>query len=202
MRTVTITKTYYEFRELSEGIKEKALEHIREWYLNSRSADDFADFVLENLKEAYGFVESELNVQFSLASCQGDGLNIYGKLHLSEAYEHVKEQFTVKEQKFLVWALTGYKPVYDMRENRYYDYCIADQYDFCSGLIDAMECDNTRGIQYDTLAKFEKAIQKLFTGLCSNFEEDGYSFFYEVDADTLIDWAYNFAFDEAGNIAG
>lgn len=171
----TITTTYYQFSELSEAAKEK----VRQWYLDGQDADFFAEDVRENLN--YLFPNSKLNVQFSLASCQGDGLNIYGDLQLADAFEHLKEKFTEKEQKFFRWVFREYRPEYKMPSNNHYCYCIADRMDFCENLVDDLESDCMRGIPWETIKKFEKALQEYFSGLCAIYEEDGYKFFYEID---------------------
>ena len=81
MRTVTKRYNVYKYFELSEKAKEKA----KQWYLD----DDFRPQEFERIYTEdlwYLFANSELKLQFSLSHCQGDGLNIYGKLNLTDVF--------------------------------------------------------------------------------------------------------------------
>ena len=83
-----ITREYkvYNFSELSEDAKEK----VKQWYLD----DDFRPYEFENIYTEdlkYLFNNSDLKLQFSLSYCQGDGLNIYGKLDLMDVFTAIRD---------------------------------------------------------------------------------------------------------------
>lgn len=105
METITKVFNVYDYTELSESAKEK----VREWYLD----DDLRPQMFKESIDMWlseNFKDSELEVQFSLSSCQGDGLNIYGKVYLDELYEKVSERLdfnlSEKEKKFIKWVFT------------------------------------------------------------------------------------------------
>lgn len=166
---------FYQFEELGAEAKEK----VRAWYLDGQDAETLRDDIREQLH--IDFADSDLDVQFSLASRQGDGLNIYGDLLLEDAFQFVADKFTQKETRFFRWAFREYRPMYKMPQNRRYTYCIADRMDFCENLVDDLESDSMRGVPWDLVARFEKALQEYFSGLCAMWEEEGYRFFYEVE---------------------
>lgn len=72
--TETITTMVYNFNELSDKAKEK----VKEWYLNGQDAEFFYEDSMAYINEL--FPNSELDIQFSLGYCQGDGFNIYGEI--------------------------------------------------------------------------------------------------------------------------
>ena len=75
MRTETITTTYeiYKFNELSDDAKER----VKQWYLDGQENMTFifTEDCIEDLHNLFG--DNSLEVQYSLAGCQGDGFNIY-----------------------------------------------------------------------------------------------------------------------------
>lgn len=107
MRKITEIREFnvYKFDELSQAAKEK----VRNWYLEGQSELSyiFTEDCMERLKEL--FPNSNLEVQYSLAYCQGDGFNIYGEIRLDELLEKIAENFTEKEMKFFKWAFNEWK---------------------------------------------------------------------------------------------
>ena len=183
MKTVTREYTLYSYTELSE----KAKERVKEWYLEGQSYMDciFTFDCIEYLKSL--FPHSELDVEYSLNYCQGDGFNIFGKIYLDELLEQIKDHFTEKELKFFRWAFDHYGSSYEMKANREYCYCICHLNDFSENLLTYMEDDGIRNIQTDTLAKFSNLAGKFLKDLCKDFEENGYNFFYEISEEDLTD---------------
>lgn len=177
MKTITKKINLYRYNELSEQAKEK----VKQWYLEGLDAEFFSDMCLEELY-AEGFKNSDLKLQFSLSYCQGDGLNIYGGLYLSEALEVLKEDFTAKEYKRLSFYLKDV-PAYEMPYNDYYNYCVAE-YIETSDLIEEYN-EDYRKIDYTLIDRFNDLLIKYFTEKCSQFEKKGYRYFYEVSEDDL-----------------
>ena len=183
METITKTFNIYDYSELSEEAKEKA----RQWYLD----DDFRPQIFSedvNYWLSENFPDSDLKVQYSLNYCQGDGLNIYGKVRLSEIFEKLnKEIFTEKEYKFLTWALSQYYYRVEIPCNHRYCYCIADRVDFTEEIIQDMEYDGIRDINMAALEKFDSACVEYFQNLCGEYEEAGYKYFYEPDEEEIME---------------
>lgn len=75
MRTYTITKTVYNFSELSENAKRKALQD----YLNT--GDSFRTMIEdEEYDIKLDFPRSTLNILCDISCCQGSGCNITGDI--------------------------------------------------------------------------------------------------------------------------
>lgn len=199
MRTITtvVTTTLYTFDELSDNAKAR----VREQYLNSQDAEQFADDCKMYLDEL--LPNSNLDVQFSLNYCQGDGFNIYGKFSLIDLVNVLEDKFTEKEKRFLKWAFeeTGINS-YKMPMNGYYCYCTAYMHDFTEDLFDALDYDGMRDIRKDTLEKMTREARSYIENLCKSFENDGYEYFYEAPDDTLAEWAndFEYEFTENGDI--
>lgn len=195
MREVTKTYGVYEFSELSEEAKKKA----KEWYLD----DPLKCVEFEHTYEmdlVSLFPGSSLKIQYSLNSCQGDGLNIYGKLDLNDilrmnrsvvsgnevilSYVGVlsEQEAEIIEKYMNVCGTTVTLP-----HNHFYCYCVADRLDFADDWAEELEYQGYKDIQIDTIRKLEKLISRMFTDLARKYEEYGYSFFYEVDDEEMAD---------------
>lgn len=77
MRTYTTKHTVYRFDELSEEIKQKALEKLYDINIY----DDWHEFIIDEAKEyleSIGF--NDVNIQYSGFWSQGDGASFTGKL--------------------------------------------------------------------------------------------------------------------------
>lgn len=179
----TVTREYmvYEYKELNE----EARETVKRWYLEGQEAEIFTENCLERLKEL--FPNSELQVEFSLNYCQGDGFNIYGKIYLDEVLEKIADKFTAKELKFFEWVFNLYGSTYEMEANRHYCYCICSRNDFAEDIISNMEYDNMRSIPMETLEKFNRLVGEYLDNLCKEFENEGYDYFYEISDEDLRD---------------
>ena len=178
-KTITRAYTVYEYKELNAEAREK----VREWYLKGQEACIFTDMCVENLKSM--FPNSELDVEYSLNYCQGDGFNIYGTIYLDEVLEKIADKFTAKELKFFEWAFNRYGSTFKMEANRHYCYCICSGNDFSEDILSDMEDDQIRGIPTATLEKFSKLVGEYLDGLCGDFEKEGYSYFYEISDEDL-----------------
>lgn len=203
-RTITYEEKIYSFNELSDTAKEKA----KEKYLESfHEPFIFTESCTERIKEI--FPNSELNVEYSLSYSQGDGFNIYGKMAIKDAVNFVIDNrgniFDNKEKRFLQFlANNGY--TLRLTENRArYSYCYIEYNDFVNDINDDLEQDDyVKGLrkQQNTLIKFSNALKTLIAGMCKDFENEGYTFFYEVEEEEIIDcWEANDyeGFDENGN---
>ena len=185
METITRNYVVYDYSELSEEAKEK----VKEWYIDDDCRSDiFTEDIEYFLSE--NFSESELKVQYSLGYCQGDGLNIYGKLYLCDMLDKITfEGYTEKEKRFIVWLFTKWNKYFSVKipANNHYCYCIADQLDIRYDLEYDLEYDHIRDINYEAIRKFEIDIIDYFEKLCSDYEEAVYKYFYDPDEEEIAD---------------
>ena len=190
-----ITREYkvYNFSELSEDAKEK----VKQWYLD----DDFRPCEFENIYTEdlrYLFNNSDLKLQFSLSYCQGDGLNIYGKLdlmdvftairdteHSGDLFEQYKDLFSKHEQKTIEAYMEVCGREVELPYNRHYCYCIDDRVDFADDWIESLEYCRYKNIQIDTIIKMEKLVGRMFENLSATYEKYGYDYFYNADDEVV-----------------
>lgn len=183
----------YNFSELSEDAKEK----VKQWYLD----DDFRPQEFENIYTEdlhYLFNNSDLKMQFSLSYCQGDGLNIYGKLdlmdvfavirdtdHSGEQFKQYKDLFSEHEQKTIEAYMEACGREIELPYNRHYCYCIDDRVDFADEWIEILEYCRYKNIQIDTIRKMEKLVGMMFENLSATYEKYGYDYFYNADDEVV-----------------
>ena len=181
MKTVTEIKKYniYKYSELDDQAK----ENVKQWYLKSQDSYIFEEDCETELN--YLFPNSELQVQFSLGYCQGDGFNIYGDISLYDLFCKLYDNFTEKEKKFFEFIFNNYDNYFKMNANRMYSYCICDKYDYIYHIIDELEYDGIRNIRYDTLEKFNNLSKDYMCNLCYKFEKQGYKYFYEISNEDM-----------------
>lgn len=193
MEVVTREYKVYNFSELSEDAKEKA----KQWYLD----DDFRPQEFENIYTEdlhYLFNNSDLKIQFSLSYCQGDGLNIYGKLdlmnvfavirdtdHSGEQFKQYKDLFSEHEQKTIEAYMEACGREIELPYNRHYCYCIDDKVDFADEWIEILEYCRYKNIQIDTIRKMEKLVGMMFENLSATYEKYGYDYFYNADDEVV-----------------
>ena len=190
-----ITREYkiYNFSELSEKAKDK----VKQWYLD----DDFRPYEFENIYTEdlrYLFNNSDLKLQFSLSYCQGDGLNIYGKLdlmdvftairdteHSGDLFEQYKDLFSEHEQRTIEAYMEVCGREVELPYNRHYCYCIDDRVDFADDWIESLEYCRYKNIQIDTIRKMEKLVGRMFENLSATYEKYGYDYFYNADDEVV-----------------
>lgn len=193
MEVVTREYKVYNFSELSEDAKEKA----KQWYLD----DDFRPQEFENIYTEdlhYLFNNSDLKMQFSLSYCQGDGLNIYGKLdlmdvfaairdtdHSGEQFKQYKDLFSEHEQKTIEAYMEVCGREIELPYNRHYCYCVDDRVDFADEWIEILEYCRYKNIQIDTIRKMEKLVGMMFENLSATYEKYGYDYFYNADDEVV-----------------
>jgi hypothetical protein len=193
MEIVTREYKVYNFSELSEDAKEKA----KQWYLD----DDFRPREFENIYTEdlhYLFNNSDLKMQFSLSYCQGDGLNIYGKLdlmdvfaairdtdHSGEQFKQYKDLFSEHEQKTIEAYMEVCGREVELPYNRHYYYCVDDRVDFANEWIEILKYCRYKNIQIDTIRKMEKLVGMMFENLSATYEKYGYDYFYNADDEVV-----------------
>lgn len=208
MRTATIEYQVYKYIELSDEAKEKA----RAWYLEGREPYVFTEIVMEDLYNLFG--ENDLQVQYSLGYCQGDGLNIYGKINAENIFKCLEnhnggtqlEQFenvlTEKEKKTILHYAELCGEI-ELPINNRYCYCIARYVDVAEEWEYILENHfDYSNINKEALEKFENLVQEVFEKLCASYEEQGYEYFYEISEEDLEEMceANGYEFLEDGTI--
>ena len=181
----------YKYNELSDEAKEK----VKEWYLNGQEPFIFTEMVKEDLKNL--FSKSNLDVQYSLAYCQGDGFNIYGEIDAETIFECLKKhnggtQFkrfenilTDKERKTILHYAEECGAI-ELPMNNHYCYSLTDYIDIAEEWQYRLE--NYFGysnINKEALRKFEELVRGIFNTLCKYYEKWGYEYFYEISEKEL-----------------
>lgn len=208
MRTAVVEYKVYKYSELSEGAKEKA----RNWYLGGQEPCIFTEMVKEDLNCLFG--ANNLDVQYSLSYCQGDGLNIYGEINAETIlkcleghnggtqFAEFEDALTDKEKKtILAYAEECGKIEFPM--NNRYCYSLVNYVDIAEDW--AWKLENYSGynnINVEVLIKFEKLVRNMFNKLCASYEKWGYEYFYEVSEEELEEMceANGYEFLEDGTI--
>ena len=192
MKEVTMVFNVYRFEELNE----KAKKVVKQWYLDGQDSSDFNDILKSELD--LFFPNSELNANYSLNYCQGDGVNIHGiislkdvlefsTLHqLNEFYPKMKEVFTEKQIKtlnFYFKQISDY--AIELPQTRGYYACSAVMAHVETSLIESLKYDKIRDINKKLIKNFEKFFIESLMILTKEFEEKGYDFFYEISKEDL-----------------
>lgn len=195
MRTITETYNVYTYSELSEEAKEK----VKQWYLDDpMRSENFYDIYMEDLR--YIFPNSDLKIQYSLSSCQGDGLNIYGKLDVMDIFKVIRDRTYCGDTFKDFWdAMTEHeektiRAYYDflaeniiLPYNDHYCYCVAKHTDFAEDWIEELKYNQYKNIQVDTIRKIEGLVIEIFEYLAGKYEEYGYKYFYEADEEEVTE---------------
>ena len=185
MKTITIVKNLYEYSELSEEAKKNA----RKWYLDDEMRAEFFKEDIENDLNGL-FPNSKLKVYFSLGYCQGDGLNIEGKIYL---YDFIKEwNATEKEKRTIEKYIDNSLQYYTFESNNRYCYSckfIDRKYidDTISEFISELEYQCFKHIKIDIIKRFFNDLINYFERLDRENEKAGYKYFYEPDEDEIIE---------------
>lgn len=191
MRTAMVSYEVYKYNELSEDAKEK----VKQWYLDGQESYVFTDDCKQDLENLFG--KNDLEVQYSLASCQGDGFNIYGKIDAENIFkclenhnggtqlEEFEDMFTEKEKKTILHYAEQCGAI-ELPMNNHYCYSLADYIDIAEDWkYDLEYYHGYENINVDVLEKFEKMVREIFAKLCRSYEKWGYEYFYEVSEEDL-----------------
>lgn len=190
----------YEYNELGE----KAKEVVKQWYLNDPSRATMLTEDFQNMFLNYFFPNSNLKVQWSLSSCQGDGVNIYGDLQLIEIINYIKnwnpeehtykyaysptEVFTEAELK----TIEGYVKnehtsvaITTIPENRRYCYCTSSSIELVEDLIEDLEFYDVENIDRDLIRCFEQEVISIIGNMCAEMQSYGYNYLNDCEEEEL-----------------
>jgi len=190
-----VRETLYEYSELSESAKDKVREEelSQQLFLGIRDLalqDDYKYMWLEHY-----FPNSNLKAEYSLASCQGDGVNVFGVFDFDDLIgycKHIDELigFSKEEIDWLRENISEYSSI-RVDQNRRYSYCVVQAKDYFScdweydlGLFLCLTEEQT-DLLYKLSTVFYYAIRKL----CKDMENYGYDFLYEISDEEMEDMA-------------
>ena len=211
--TYTITETFYNFDELSREAKDYAKT---EYFYYFKDTYMFYDGLKEDLRML--FPNSDLDIQFSFSSCQGDGLNIYGTvskkdiLNLIEYHDNIApfleiSKYTEDEINELRENLYFTSNTFGFTQNRYYTYSMKDydreniQYEI-DNWIEFVS--NKTPYHAHLIERFMNDLFSIVEQLNKQYEEAGDHYFYdEIEDCDFSEWcdANNYEFHEDGTMA-
>lgn len=191
MRTATVEYKVYTYDELSNKAKEK----VKQWYLDGQEPEFLTENCNNDLYNLFG--ENNLNVEYSLGYCQGDGLNIYGTIKAENIFncledhnggaqlERFENILTEKEKRTILHYANECGEI-NLPKNGRYCYCIADRIDIANDWEYQLEYySGYRNINKAVLKKFENMVREIFETLCESYEKMGYEYFYEISEEDL-----------------
>lgn len=161
MKTIKRKYNTYDFSELNESAKERA----RQWYLDDdMRSSDWENEIEQDLMTM--FPNSDLHIQFSLNSCQGDGVNIYGELapeELAKVKDFYGDLAVLKDEPFeLPEELRG-KFHFELKKNTRYAYCVAR----CMEVV----LDGDVDVSDEELETYRKCAVSVIEALCQFYEK-------------------------------
>ena len=175
--------------------KKKQKENVKEWYLKGQEPFIFTDDCKMDLYNLFG--ENNLDVQYSLGYCQGDGFNIYGSIDAESIFkclennnggtqlEKFKGILTEKEKRTILHYAKECGEI-KLPQNSHYGYCLAYHIDVAEDWEYQLDYySEYKNINVEVLKKFEKMVQELFETLCDSYEKWGYEYFYEIADEDL-----------------
>ena len=159
--------------------------------------EDKKYFLAENYKR------SNLEVIFSLSNCQGDGLNIEGKINLYDFAE--KWETDEKSRRTIEHYIDNSFSEYTFESNNRYCYSckfIDRKYidDTIMEFIDDLKYNGIRGIKTDVIKAFFNDMIDHFEELDEEWEKAGYKYFYDAEESEIAECceANNYEFLEDG----
>ena len=190
-----IITNIYTFDELSTKAKETAKQEFLE---TDMRVDDFRDYLEEDLKNL--FPNSLLRAQFSLNSCQGDGLNVYGMLNIEDLRDCILCNVfgDLPDEYKNVLSEEDWKLICDYAEEAdirniaipmnmsRYNYSIAYQISFASEWLDRLDDAGIQNAE-DLVSRFEKAVRNFFGYLNNYYEKAGYMYLTEISDEEFSD---------------
>lgn len=192
MRIHTVDYEVYQYNELTDEAKEKA----KQWFLETQDSYGFTEDVKEDLKCLFG--DNDLDVQYQLSYCQGDGFNISGEVDTENIFKCLEEHragerlaefenyLTEKEKKTILHYANENGRKVKLPINNRYGYSMADYIEIAEDWeYDLEYYSGYKNINTEALKKFEELVRGIFGTLCKIYEKWGYEYFYEIDDETM-----------------
>lgn len=139
----------------------------------------FTEIAMEIVGNYFQFTDG-LEIQYSLASCQGDGVNIYGKFDLQN----------VEGMEWLKLEVDSF----ELKENYRYCYNLKSQTEAetVDKIISNFECASDKEIADWQVMEIRKMVETVFEKLKKaeqEIEEYGYDFFYKVSDEEMAEYS-------------
>lgn len=186
MRTEIRTYNIYSFDELSKEVQAKVIERYKsdEWIIENRD-NDFYYYCLKYFQKL--FPNSDIELQYSLSYCQGDGLEVYGSFNFLDLLHWNISDFSEKEVKTLTYYFTNIvRDNCKLDGNRHYCYYSHKVEDFYYPIVDDLEVANTRDINYEVIEKFSKITNRTLERVCYSWADIGYDMIYNITDEEII----------------
>lgn len=200
MRKFSKEFTVYSYSELKT---EEAKENAKNTLLDLRNLDSFFYDNIKTFLEG-NFPNSKLDVTFSLSSCQGDGLNIYGTVDIKDVFSKLDYTKEIAEKISNYLAISTY--TLEFSKNTHYSYSckfLDKKYieDDVSEYVDDLVYNQCKNVDYELIKTFFIDILNYFEKLDKQYEKEGYSYFYEMSEEEIIEEceANGYEFFEDGN---
>lgn len=181
MRIVHLQKAIYKFDELSREAKNRAKKD----YLNDCRSYEWSEYIKAELENV--FPHSALLVEWSLNSCQGDGVNVYGSINPEDVFSD--GGFTDKEKEIIsnyYSECSIFEEYLTIPRNLSYNYCKAQEVETTEIIVADMEETGWDDVsQYAaTIEKYRAAMINKAEEFCARMEKEGYEYLYNIsDAD-------------------
>lgn len=183
-----ITIIGYKYNELTKKVQQSLKEKIvNSWVY----MDDFhwkIQDVIEN-----NFPNSDIKVQWSLNSYQGNGVNLYGVLDHRDAIEFIRKMQPDEIEEDFIRIIKSCDIDFKLPENPRYSYCYVSNVDVAIDMISEYEIitgEEPPEEWQTTAKKFESVLIECFEDFCKEIENYGYDYF---DTDHIDDeYAANF----------
>ena len=163
MKTLTKTIKAYKFEELTEDVKSTVCNRFAEidnYSISEKITDDFKEYLTENASYF-----TDINVNWSLSNCQGDGVSFSAKVDLNKYLK----LYHPKIKNSIFDALCNYVFIYSTGNTGWYAFCSLDDIQF------EIDCD-TDCVNFTALVnKITDGIAKKYMELCYKLEKIGYS---------------------------
>lgn len=199
MRKVLIEKEVFKFEELDREAQNKVIENEMEVWQDYFEMD-IQYFLEEN------FPNSDLQYQYSLNSCQGDGFNFYGRIRIKDVISKMK--FDKEEEKIFSeidkYSANSIKKLL----NRSDCYSLTGRDDFGFDEIieeveDVYKCNpadfSFSFVSYENLIKkMKETLREFFINAEIKLEKYGYDVLYPK-AEDLIEDGYFDEYEYFGN---
>lgn len=200
----TVTKSYdvYTYDELSDEAKKKVKDLFLSWRADADTFTDGCEITLTEL-----FPNSDLKVQYSLSYSQGDGFNTYGKLKVDDLLNVDTSMYplnqasgiAVSENKEAIKAACEKADVTELElpYNSHYGYSLADRIEVSPDYGVELTKEET-----GLLSDLENFAQSVMGKINSQFEDDGYDWFYEMSDEEAREQAEanDYEFTEDGEL--
>lgn len=173
MKEITIIG--YKYNELAEQVQRNLKEEIvHSWEYMDDFDSELQDVIYDN------FPNSDIRIQWSFESCQGDGVNLYGVLDYRDAIEFIRKMQRNKFEEDFTKIVKFCDIDFKLPENPNYAYCYINRADLAENLIYEYEAitDEDPPEDWQTTAKrFETVLKDCIEDFCKEIEKYGYDYF-------------------------